>query len=241
MPAPVYSSQFFDNIKDGSLSSAEVVVPLVMDMVRPRTIIDVGCGQGAWLSVFARHGAEVTGCDGEYVIRESLLIPRNRFCPIDLSNPQKIKGLGAFDLCMSLEVAEHLPQAAAEAFVATLTGLAPLVFFSAATPGQGGTHHVNEQWPPYWAELFSRHRYQWLDPFRMQIWNNPHVKWWYRQNIFLFVAADRMRRDWERYRASAADLHMINPIVLHDMTRPAGLVKSAFRSVGRTFSRLFGK
>ena len=49
-----------------------------------------------------------------------------------------------FDLVVSLEVAEHLPSECAETFVDSLTGLGPIVLFSAAIPHQGGTNHANE-------------------------------------------------------------------------------------------------
>ena len=57
-----------------------------------------------------------------------------------------------------MEVAEHLPREKASVFIDTLTKHSGIVLFSAAVPGQGGTYHVNEQWPKYWNELFSRSR-----------------------------------------------------------------------------------
>jgi hypothetical protein len=38
-----YSSTFFDEIAQESLASAKVVVPLVVDLVHPATVVDVGC------------------------------------------------------------------------------------------------------------------------------------------------------------------------------------------------------
>jgi hypothetical protein len=54
-----------------------------------------------------------------------------------------------------LEVGEHISESAANHFIESLTTHAPVVLFSAAIPYQGGDHHVNEQFLPYWVERFS--------------------------------------------------------------------------------------
>ena len=61
------------------------------------------------------------------------------------------------------------------------------MLFSAAAPYQGGAQHVNEQWPAYWAELFSRRNYLPVDCLRRRLWANPKVDWWYAQNAFLYA------------------------------------------------------
>src|SRR6266542_1611328 len=111
-----YPSTFFDAIVPESLSTAKVVVPLVLDLVHPRSIVDVGCATGAWLSVFRDHGINtVIGLDGAYVDRSKLLIPTDCFHAINLAKPFTLSG--RFDLALSLEVAEHLPAANANGFV----------------------------------------------------------------------------------------------------------------------------
>ena len=191
---PPYTSDFFAAHRDGARRSARVVVPLVLDLAPARSVIDVGCGQGTWLSVFAEHGvADVQGVDGDYVDRDRLEIPADRFRSHDLTRP--LHAGRTFDLAVSLEVAEHLPGEAADGFVASLARLAPVVLFSAAAPYQGGNSHVNEQWPAYWAERFARHGYLPVDCLRRRVWANPDVEWWYAQNTFLYVERGRLERD----------------------------------------------
>lgn len=181
-----YSSSFFDGIVPESLSSAKVVVPLVVDLVHPASVVDVGCATGAWLSVFRDHRIGRTiGIDGEYVDRSKLLIPLDCFRAIDLAKPFCLSE--RFDLAMSLEVAEHLPENSARDFVRSLCQLAPIVLFSAAIPGQGGEQHVNEQWPEYWRQLFAGQDFRMFDPFRPALMHDGCVASWYRQNIFLFI------------------------------------------------------
>ncbi|MCU1258355.1 MAG: hypothetical protein JWO80_1240 [Bryobacterales bacterium] len=184
-----YSASFYLSHQDASLRSAREIVPLVLDTLHPASVIDVGCGIGTWLSVFMEHGIEdVLGTDNGWVRKELLQIPEKRFLQQDLekhfSLPRK------FDLVISIEVAEHLAPGCAETFVETLTGLGSIVLFSAAVPYQGGVHHVNEQWPEYWAGLFRERGYFPVDCLREKIRGNADVQWWHRQNLILYVRKD---------------------------------------------------
>jgi len=187
-----YTEQFYRTYADESVRSAREVVPQVIALLQPTSVVDVGCGIGTWLSVFHQHGVtEILGVDGSYVQLPQLLIPANRFVPHDLTKPLSL-GDARFDLAVSLEVAEHLPEPRAAQFVAGLVALAPVVLFSAAIPHQGGDHHINEQWPTYWATLFERHGYRTVDWLRPRIWGNPNVAYYYAQNTLLFVDEHRL-------------------------------------------------
>lgn len=190
-PAQKYHKTFFSHVAAGSSASAQKVVPLLLGVAEIRSVVDVGCGTGAWLAQFAASGIEdYLGLDGDYVDQGSLAIPKDRFRPTDL---EQALDLGRrFDLATSFEVAEHLPAEIAPKFVRSLTGLAPLVAFSAAIPGQGGVGHVNEQWPDYWAGLFAAEGYDLVDWFRCRLWNDDSIEPWYRQNLVLFVERDRV-------------------------------------------------
>ena len=75
-----YSAGFFSGHSGAVRSSAEILVPLVMDLVGPRSVIDVGCGIGDWLAVFSEHGvADVVGVDGAYVDTSLLQIADELF------------------------------------------------------------------------------------------------------------------------------------------------------------------
>lgn len=183
---PSYNETFYRHQMDGSLSSARVVVPLLMDLVSPKSVIDVGCGVGTWLNVYSQLGVdEILGIDGDYVDREMLLIDKANFRAADLSMPLDIGR--NFDLVQSLEVAEHLAPAHADAFVGGLVALGDVILFSAAVPFQLGTGHVNEQFIDYWIERFAVHSYVPVDCIRPEIWANEAVEVCYRQNAVIFV------------------------------------------------------
>jgi SAM-dependent methyltransferase len=152
-------------------------------------VVDIGCGDGTWLSVFRTLGvADILGVDGKYVDRDLLQVSNECFLAADLSKPLALDR--TFDLAVSLEVAEHLPANCAAIFVESLTRLAPVVLFSAAIPFQGGHHHINEQWPDMWVELFKQRDFLPVDFVRKRIWKNKSVEWWYSQNTLLFVQAE---------------------------------------------------
>jgi len=208
-----YDDQFFDEIQAGALSSARRIVPRVLELVGPESVVDVGCGLGAWLSVFQANGvADVLGIDGDYVDREQLGIPESRFLARDLAEPLVVDR--RFDLAMSVEVAEHLPAGAAESFVGSLVGLAPVVLFSAAVPGQPGTGHVNAQWLDYWIDRFSARGFVAIDCIRWEVWDSPEVDWWYAQNALVYVDRERLD-DYPELRALLASRACDPPSVVH--------------------------
>ena len=184
-----YSREHLMHSHGGAYRSAKEVVPHVLELLKPESVIDVGCGVGSWLAVFREHGIDdYLGVDGVYVDLDLLQIPPDKFRPHDLTRPLQLNR--QFDLAVSLEVAEHLAAEHAAVFVASLVGLAPVVLFSAAVPYQGGLHHVNEQWPGYWVDLFEKHGFVVLDCLRSKLWLNDRVDWWYRQNLLLFCSPD---------------------------------------------------
>lgn len=186
-----YSERFFEEISAGTASSSTQLARRLLALTGAKSVLDVGCGTGTWLRSFKEAGVErVLGLDGDWVRPEMLEVRRDEFRTVDLSAP--IVVAQTFDLAISLEVAEHLPESSAAALIALLTSAAPVVAFSAAIPFQGGTNHVNEQWPAYWIERFRGHRFVPIDAIRWECWDDDRVEPWYRQNLMLFVEESRL-------------------------------------------------
>ncbi len=128
-----YTEEFFEYIERGSIASAKRFSKLLVPMLNVSSILDVGCGRGAWLREWQAAGvATVHGVDGPYVRRDLLLIPVQNFSAVDLSTPFDLQR--RFDLVSCLEVAEHLPKSCSETFVSSLVAHADMVLFSAAPP-----------------------------------------------------------------------------------------------------------
>jgi SAM-dependent methyltransferase len=224
----LYGSKFFEQYADGSFRSARTVLRPVFDWLSPRSVVDIGCGIGAWLKVARELGAEqVLGVDGGYVDHNHLHISADEFVALNIEGQNfrevlSASGRHSFDLVMSLEVAEHLPAARSAGFVKELTELGDTVLFSAAVPFQGGLHHVNEQWPEYWSLLFAGQGFRCVDSLRGLLWYRDDIEWWYAQNLLLFVRAGseaegRLPRAVTAGRAPLALVHPLNLLfqVLH--------------------------
>ena len=239
MATELYSPRWFEARSGGARRSATVILPLLFEIARPRSVVDLGCGTGSWLAVAREMGAEVLGVDGDYVDRAQLEIPADRFLAHDLSEPLRLEE--SFDLAICLEVGEHLPPERSEALVQTLTGLAPVVAFSAAIPGQGGTGHVNERWQDYWAGLFAARGYRTLDLVRPRVWDDESVKHYYAQNLLVYADPQRV----EVPAAPEIPLRLVHPRQLETAARqlppPAQALRHARKALRTRVRRIARK
>ena len=135
---PSYDASFFDYVNASARAAAQRMVPLLQQQLAPPSVLDVGCGQGAWLAVWQQHGVDdVFGVDGSYVDRGRLLFAAERFYAHDLAQPFDLGR--RFGLVECLEVAEHLPEASAGTLVDSLVRHGEVIVFSAAPPGRAAT------------------------------------------------------------------------------------------------------
>ena len=185
-PAYQFPNEFFDYMDPGSRRSASSIVALLAPKLRPRSVLDVGCGRGVWPGEWNRAGiADSVGVDGPYVDRASLTIPPKSFVAWDLSRPLNLER--HFDLVQSLEVAQCVDLGFADVFVDSLCRHGELIMFSAAVPGQGGERHVNEQPLDYWREKFASRGYAAFDWVRPALASLPNIEPWYRYNCLLYA------------------------------------------------------
>ncbi len=234
-PTP-YGERFFARKNEGSYRSARAVLPVVFDLIRPRSIVDVGCGSGTWLKAADELGAhDYLGFDGSRP--KQLYIPEQRFAVADLT--RTLSATRRFDLAFCCEVAEHLPAVSSESLIATLVAFSDVVLFSAAIPGQGGTHHLNEQWPAYWQQLFAARSYSAYDCLRHRIWREENIEWWYRQNLVLYVADATASRYTLPPRTEEV-LALVHP-ELYARKLGKRVVKNFLRSTRKALRRITGQ
>jgi hypothetical protein len=162
-------------------------MPWVIRRTRATSVIDVGCGTGAWLSIAKKCGCGVYGVDGN-APTTAILIDPEEYEVADISQGISCDG---YDLAICLEVGEHLPEISAGALVAGLTK-ARYVFWSAAVPGQRGVQHINEQWCTWWEDIFCDYGYVGSSDVRRVFWDEPGIAPFYRQNFAIYGSPDDM-------------------------------------------------
>ena len=183
-----YDKIYYDNAVDGeALNSADVMARSMVECLRPKTVIDIGCGTGALLAAFKDLKCEVRGL--EYSAA-GLDYCRKRDLSVRKFNIEKDSlGEEQYDLAVSFEVAEHLPAWSANRYVGLLCKLSPIVVVSAATPGQGGHAHINEQPHSYWKRKFDDNGYSFEEDTSKkfsQAWKAAGAAFWYYDNVMVF-------------------------------------------------------
>ncbi|WP_299385021.1 methyltransferase domain-containing protein [uncultured Lacinutrix sp.] len=232
-----YSSFFYEKQLLESRESANQVLPIINNWFKPKTIIDVGCGVGAWLEIWKNfeNVTEIKGIDGSFIDVSLLRINKEKeFIQTDLNKTlPKIK---SYDLALCLEVAEHLDEERAETFVADLVSLSNVIIFSAAIPGQEGTHHINEQYLGYWIDKFEANDYKCYDIIRPLIWGKKNISWWFRQNMVVFIKnGELLKNDLNKLQTfNCMDL-VQKELLEHKINKYRSLVnrKSSFKNLLR--------
>lgn len=150
----LYDATYYARQEEAMHISSRCIADSIAErMPEVQTVIDIGCGSGSILDALRGHGLSGRGLDYSDA---ALAICRDKGLDVlkfDLESGAPPPGLEA-DLALSTEVAEHLPAEIADPYVDFLTAISDTVIITAATPGQGGTDHVNEQPNRYWIEKF---------------------------------------------------------------------------------------
>lgn len=168
-----------------------LIAERLADHLRFNSVLDLGCGNGFLIARLAELGKEVAGVDGSaHAVELAAPEVTSRIQVMDLTQPL---WLGRRDLVICSEVAEHLEAIHANRLVDNIcVNAAELVFFTAATPSQGGHHHVNEQSHEYWVEQFRRRQFS-LDSdatrlLREDLSRCIRALWWFTNNAMVFRA-----------------------------------------------------
>lgn len=163
----------------------------VIGQFHPKTVADIGCGSGGISMAFKSLGCEVHAFDGS---KDSVALLKDKGLPsvrqFDFTKTSEIPV--QVDLCLCLELAEHLPEKYAEHLCGLLAHVAPVLVFTAAPPSQGGHLHINLKEPSYWIELMGRKGLQYDADSVQAIRTNFGIKMLhdYDRNLMVFKRAD---------------------------------------------------
>lgn len=183
----IYDKRYNDFLEAASSKSTGPMAATIKRIFKPNSIIDVGCGTGALLAQLKQNGLELGGLEysdaGIARCRERGI----NVLKFDLEKEETIEG--SWDLTVSFEVAEHLPESMADNYVRVISQFSPIVIMSAATIGQGGKDHVNEQPHEYWIAKMQRRSFHYDEETSHQVrveWAEKGVAPWYVNNTMIF-------------------------------------------------------
>jgi hypothetical protein len=151
----IYSLEYLQRREEWR-DAYRVMATVFADAFGVGSIIDVGCAGGLLVEALRSLGFDAWGLDGAPASQSLWPDSTRHFYLLgDLTRPADIE-LPATSLVCSLEVAEHLPEACAAAYVQLLARHQPrYILFTAAPVGQRGDGHLNCQLFSYWLGLFA--------------------------------------------------------------------------------------
>jgi SAM-dependent methyltransferase len=133
-----------------------LVADRIVSDIRPQVVLDAGCALGFLVETLRARGVEAWGVDiSDYAIR-NVYEPIRPFCRIGSITeafPRR------YDLIVSIEVLEHMPQADSEQAIANFCRHTDDVLFSSTPFDYREATHFNVQPPETWAEAFARHSF----------------------------------------------------------------------------------
>lgn len=230
MKKDLYNQNDYEWWANSAIRSARRIVPILIKSFDFSSVVDFGCAQGGWLSVFQEQGIEeIQGIDGDWVDPQKLIIPEICFRCVDLSSYDHDPA-EKYDLALCLEVAEHMEDKFSDQLIDNLAKSSDIILFSAAVPDQGGQHHVNERPPEYWKEKFHARGFEQQDWLRPHFWGDQEIAWWYRQNIMLYLKGSSNKPVTNR-RSGFGGAHLIHPTAFEEKNRELGLDNASLRNL----------
>jgi len=149
-----YTEQWFRE-RFGYRSPYHRFTEAILEVLRPEAVADVGCGM-AWTVEYLRTRLP---CIGVESARAALRLMRPDVRALvhlhDIACEPPIPQMGDYELCISIEVAEHIPPAATDRFLDWCT-CGRRLLMTAAPPGQRGLRHVNCRRPEWWHERLAQ-------------------------------------------------------------------------------------
>lgn len=221
-PTKLYPNKFYAQRESKTRYAANVILDILFKDLEINSALDLGCGNGVWLSELERRDVSRTlGVDGPWVPR-NLFLSQSDYLEHNFAQ-EKFIIKERFDLVICLEMFEHIPEERAIELISTISSITDRVLFSAAVPNQGGNGHINEQYLSYWVKLFRDEGFYLNDTIRPEIWNDRDIPYWYRQNIVVFSRVECPTQ--------------AGPI---DIIHPETLIEKSTPSFRRSLSNLLG-
>jgi SAM-dependent methyltransferase len=146
MGGPWLAEMYAEHLAE-DLAFDEGLIQAVINFCQPGNTLDLGCGEGRFVQWLRANGVDAWGAEpadlGSVFRAPGYQIYQDISQPFDLKQN--------YDLVICTEVVEHIPVEFEDiVFDNMVKHMNKYLLFSGATPGQGGTGHVNEQPESHW-------------------------------------------------------------------------------------------
>jgi SAM-dependent methyltransferase len=162
---------------------------LILRVFNPESVIDFGCGSGDILFPFEEKGIEVLGIDGSSANRNHSKIKKENFLLFDIRNKYKCKK--KYDLCLCLEVAEHLEEKYSNILISNLAQSSSIIVFT-VEPLEG-VGHINLKPYEWWIKKFEEVNFNFdrnlTDYLKQEMQKILGIDYWYIRNLLIFKLA----------------------------------------------------
>ncbi|MFB6199893.1 MAG: class I SAM-dependent methyltransferase [Candidatus Nanohaloarchaea archaeon] len=188
----LYPQDYFESMTgDEQMEEANQFSAIFDELYHPESIIDFGCGTGRFLKYYYDRDREILGLEKALTAFEEAVVPRDNLKEHDLRKPYRAEK--NFDLGICIEVIEHLPESSEEALLDTLTTNVDVLVLTAATPGQGGKHHVNEKPHEYWIKKVEKRGFSFMSEKTEKVKQQLDVEnmTYLEENLMVFEKQDK--------------------------------------------------
>jgi cyclopropane fatty-acyl-phospholipid synthase-like methyltransferase len=187
---PNYSRSFYNSVTSRAMIASRLVFETLEKNYQPDSIIDIGSGDGIWLKTFADQSGIKRVCAVDLpgsTFKELQNIELEiEFKTIDFET-EMLENREPFELAICVEVIEHISTERALALLDWISLNCHAIIFSGATPGQGGTQHINEQKQEYWINKMISRGFIPCDNIRPILSKQKEVPAYYRNNMFFYI------------------------------------------------------
>ncbi len=124
-------------LEAGARASAQALLPDLLSRLAARSVLQVGCGTGAWLAVALDLGVDdVVGIDDTACPPEAMRVGRDRVQQVDFARGFDLGR--RFDVVLCVDLVPRLPTSSFDALAAALVGHGDVVVVATASPGKEG-------------------------------------------------------------------------------------------------------
>jgi SAM-dependent methyltransferase len=123
--------------------------------IQPSTVLDAGCALGMLVEVLRKRGVQAWGVDISEFAIQNVHADIRPFCKVgSITEPFEFP---RYDLIVSIEVLEHLPEAETDKAIANLCQHSDDILFSSTPYDYHEATHFNVHPTEYWVECFARY------------------------------------------------------------------------------------